>query len=251
MPEHVEEHRLGSIQYRPGSQSIRCFDASTSPLAGYDSHQPQVYHARFDVRVRPFNLLLFVRTSLTIAAWTPRTGELDMHLPILQDKDSLCDQCVALCCRYYAFSIDKPKTMRDFEDLRWFMLHEDTIIFVEEGDWHVQVNRKCKELLPNNRCGIYENRPTICREYKTVGCDWHAEEYDYDELFVEPEQIQAYAREYLSKKRKRAAAAGKKKRTKSTSSRTRAVKKRTVKKRTVKKRTAKKVATPIQLRKSA
>jgi len=134
-----------------------------------------------------------------------------MRIPIIPDKDNLCEQCVALCCRYYAFEIDKPKTKRDFEDIRWFMLHEGTIVFVEEGDWYVQVNRKCKALLPDNRCGIYENRPSICREYTTKGCDWHADEYDYDHLFTEPEQIQRFGKDYLAKKRKRRLAATRKK----------------------------------------
>lgn len=130
-----------------------------------------------------------------------------MKLPVLSNLGSLCEQCVALCCRYYAFAIDPPKTKRDFEDIRWFMLHEDTLIFVEEGEWFIQVNRKCRALLPDNRCGIYENRPAICREYTTEACDFHGDEYDYDELFTEPEQIERYAREYLAKQRKRKAAA--------------------------------------------
>ena len=130
-----------------------------------------------------------------------------MRLPILPNQDSLCDQCVALCCRYYAFEIEKPKTRRDFEDLRWSILHGDTIIFVEESEWYIQVNRKCKALLPDNRCAIYENRPAICREYTTSGCDWFGDEYDYDELFTEPEQLQEYGRRYLARQRKRKAAA--------------------------------------------
>lgn len=126
-----------------------------------------------------------------------------MKLPILKDVASLCEQCVALCCRYYAFEIDKPTTKRDFEDLRWYILHEDTIIFVEEGHWYVQVNRPCKALLPDNRCGVYENRPTICRAYTTKACDWHGDDYDYEQLFTEPDQIQRYAGEYFAAKRKR------------------------------------------------
>jgi Fe-S-cluster containining protein len=129
-----------------------------------------------------------------------------VKLEILSNIGSLCDQCVALCCRYFAFQIEKPTTQRDFDDLRWYMLHEDTIIFVEDGQWYIQINRKCKALLPDNRCGIYENRPTICREYTTESCDWHGDEYDYDELFTEPEQIERYAKEYLAKKRRRSAA---------------------------------------------
>lgn len=127
-----------------------------------------------------------------------------MKLEVLSKEGSLCDQCVALCCRYFAFSIDKPEKKRDFEDLRWYILHEDTIVFVEDGQWYVQVNRKCKALLPDNRCGIYHNRPAICRGYKTDACDWHADAYDYDHVFSEPEQIERYAKEYLAARRRKA-----------------------------------------------
>jgi Fe-S-cluster containining protein len=93
--------------------------------------------------------------------------------------------------------------------------------------------------LPDNRCGIYENRPAICRGYKTVGCDWHGDEYDYDHLFTEPEQIARYAKEYLAKRRKRKAAA--RKRTRSGSA---APKRRPA-------RRAKKAGVPLRLLKSA
>jgi Fe-S-cluster containining protein len=126
-----------------------------------------------------------------------------VKLPIVTGTQSLCDQCVALCCRYYAFEIDKPRTHRDFEDLRWYLFHGDTIIFIEAARWYVQVNRACKALLPDNRCGVYENRPTICRGYTTGSCDWHGDDYDYDELFTEPEQIERYGKEYLAQRRRR------------------------------------------------
>jgi uncharacterized protein len=140
-----------------------------------------------------------------------------MNLPILSNKKSLCEQCVALCCRYFAFQIETPEVKRDFDDIRWYLLHEDSLVFVEDGEWYIQVNRKCKALLPDNRCGIYHDRPAICREYKTDGCDWHADEYDYDHLFTEPEQIAAYAKKFLAEKRKRAAARKKRGAAKTTS----------------------------------
>lgn len=133
-----------------------------------------------------------------------------MKLPVMPNTSSLCDQCVALCCRYFAFEISKPKTRRDYEDMRWYLLHEDCIIFVEEGDWFIQINRKCRELRPDNRCGIYETRPTICREYTTDGCDYHGEEYDYEHLFTEPDQIMEHYKEQQARKRKRKTAARKK-----------------------------------------
>jgi Fe-S-cluster containining protein len=171
-----------------------------------------------------------------------------VKLPILANTNSLCDQCVALCCRYFAFNIEKPTTKRDFEDLRWYILHEDTIIFVEDGDWYIQVNRPCKALLPDNRCGIYENRPTICSAYTTDNCDWHGDEYDYDHLFTEPEQVAEYAKEYLAKQRKRRAAARKPSGSKASKN---GAKRPAGTKTRRRRRPRKKVGVPLQLLKSA
>jgi Fe-S-cluster containining protein len=131
-----------------------------------------------------------------------------VKLPETENIENLCEACVGLCCRYFAFEIAKPKTRRDFDDMRWYLLHEDCIIFVEDGDWYIQINRKCKKLRPDNFCGIYETRPQICREYTTKECDYHGEEYEYDHLFTEPEQIARFADEYFSKRKKRKKAAG-------------------------------------------
>ncbi len=147
-----------------------------------------------------------------------------VKLPIAKNVDSLCDQCVALCCRYFAFEIEKPESKRDFEDLRWYLYHEDNIVFVEDARWYIQINRPCKALLPDNRCGVYENRPAICREYTTKNCDWHGDDYEYDHLFTEPEQIERFGKEHLAEKRKRrrkAAAKTGRKKTKTGTSRKR------------------------------
>jgi len=126
-----------------------------------------------------------------------------VKLPIDPKTQSLCEQCVGLCCRYFALEVDEPTSKSDFEDLRWYLLHEDTVVFVEDGEWYVQINSKCRALRPNNLCAVYENRPTICRGYNTKECDWHAAEYEYEHLFTEPEQLQVFAKEYLAKRRQR------------------------------------------------
>lgn len=89
--------------------------------------------------------------------------------------------------------------------MRWYLLHGDVLIFVEEGEWYIQFNTRCRHLGPDNRCGIYATRPKICREYSTKGCDYHPDEYEYDYLFTEPEQLEAFAREYLRRRRARSA----------------------------------------------
>lgn len=117
----------------------------------------------------------------------------------------LCEHCTGHCCKYVALPLDKPKTRRDFEDMRWYLLHENVTIFVEDGDWYVQFATLCRHQQPDNRCGIYATRPTICREYSTEECEYHAGEYEYEHLFTEPEQIEVYARAFFRRRRMRAA----------------------------------------------
>jgi uncharacterized protein len=111
----------------------------------------------------------------------------------------LCEQCAALCCRYFGLPIDNPKTVEDFDNIRWYLMHESVVVFVEKKQWYLGVMTRCKNLQPDNRCGIYEERPRICREFTTDNCDFHGAEYDYEHLFTSSEQLRAFAEEKLGK----------------------------------------------------
>lgn len=117
---------------------------------------------------------------------------------------SLCDKCAALCCRYFALPIDNPKTARQYDDIRWYLIHENVVVYIEKKQWYLGVMTRCKHLQPDNRCGIYENRPRICRDYSTDNCDYHGGEYDFEVLFTSGEQLEAYARGKLRQKREKA-----------------------------------------------
>ncbi len=107
----------------------------------------------------------------------------------------LCEHCTAMCCRYIALPVDKPETKADFDDLRWFLLHERVSIFVEDGDWYVCFQTPCRHLLPDNRCGIYTTRPRICREYDTENCDYHSGDYQWELHFACVEHLDEYVRQ--------------------------------------------------------
>src|SRR5688500_18812779 len=47
-------------------------------------------------------------------------------------KPCLCEQCAALCCRYFALPIDNPKSARQYDDIRWYLCHENVVVFIEE-----------------------------------------------------------------------------------------------------------------------
>ena len=115
-------------------------------------------------------------------------------------KTVLCEHCAAACCRYLALEIDEPETRRDFDDIRWYLLHEGITVFVEDGDWYLQMAARCKSLRPDNRCASYEKRPHICREYETDACEYHAGDYDYEAFFSTAEELETYARRYLRQK---------------------------------------------------
>jgi Fe-S-cluster containining protein len=116
----------------------------------------------------------------------------------------LCEQCAALCCRYFALPIDNPRSARQYDDIRWYLCHENVVIFIEERQWYIGIMSRCKHLQPDNRCGIYETRPKVCREYTTDNCDFHGGEYNFEQLFTSAEQLEAYAREKLRQRRQRA-----------------------------------------------
>ena len=108
----------------------------------------------------------------------------------------LCEYCTAKCCRYFALPIDTPTTWRDFDYIRWYLLHGRATVFVEDESWYLMVHTDCKHLQPDNRCGIYETRPRICREYTTDNCEYE-DDWVYDHYFETPEQVQEYAEAVL------------------------------------------------------
>jgi Fe-S-cluster containining protein len=128
----------------------------------------------------------------------------------------LCEQCSALCCRYFALPVDNPTCRHDYDNIRWYLLHENVTIFVEEGQWYIGIANRCKMLEPDNRCGIYDTRPKVCRGYSTDNCEYHGGDYEFEALFTSAEQLETYAKEKLTeqreKNRKRAARVKKDKR---------------------------------------
>ncbi len=114
----------------------------------------------------------------------------------LRDDEVLCTYCNAKCCRYFALPIDKPDSWKQFDYMRWFLLHQHASVFVEKDDWYLLVHTPCKNLRDDNLCGIYEERPNICREYTTKKCEYD-DLWVYDQYFELPEQVEEYAEAVL------------------------------------------------------
>ena len=114
--------------------------------------------------------------------------------------DVLCNHCEAKCCRYFALPIDDPTTLQDWEFVRWYLLHGGATVFKEEANWYLLVHTECKHLQADNRCGIYENRPLICREYTTENCEYD-DDWLYDQYLETAEQVADYAEVVLPRKK--------------------------------------------------
>ena len=110
--------------------------------------------------------------------------------------ETLCDHCTAKCCRYFALEIDRPRKYEDFDYIRWYLLHEFATVFIDDGSWYLLVHTECRHLQTDHRCGIYETRPQICREYSTENCEYE-DDAVYDGYFEMPQQVVEYVEAVL------------------------------------------------------
>ena len=104
-----------------------------------------------------------------------------------------CKKCTGLCCRYFALPIETPEDREDFDDIRWYLCHKDITVFVEDGDWYINIKNKCRHLSEKDySCKIYDKRPKICRGYSHDDCDYVQGEYDYELHFTDDKQMEEY-----------------------------------------------------------
>lgn len=99
-------------------------------------------------------------------------------LPVDFDKNTLtpenkCSFCTgSVCCSYITQQIETPRTKGDFTHLLWQVSHEHVKIFKDDDGWNLLVEGKCVHLQQCGRCGIYEDRPHVCREHSNDYCEF-------------------------------------------------------------------------------
>jgi Fe-S-cluster containining protein len=120
----------------------------------------------------------------------------------LKPGEMLCSYCTAKCCRYFALPIDTPETWKDFEYIRWYLLHERATVFVEDDCWYLLVHNRCKHLRDDNLCSSYQTRPQICRDYAPKNCEYE-DEWVYEHYWETPEQVDEYAEAVLGPRKGR------------------------------------------------
>jgi len=115
-----------------------------------------------------------------------------------QHKRECPPECGSKCCTYFSLEIDTPTGKTDFDNIRWYLLHEKVAVYLVEKCWHLLVLNPCSALDPLGRCVRYHDRPHLCREYGKDTCEFH-EHVEFDAFFETPEDLDAY----LEKKRLR------------------------------------------------
>lgn len=131
-----------------------------------------------------------------------------VHRDEITPDDSPCNHCVGKCCRYFTVPIKTPRTKADFDELRWYLAHRQTVIFTETETrngkkrtrWNLVVWTECQYLLPDQRCGIYDTRPQVCRDYKAEDCEYDTP-WVFEQSFETPDSIMAYGESTFAARR--------------------------------------------------
>jgi len=111
-----------------------------------------------------------------------------------------CEQCDALCCKSVAVEIDEPETKEDWDEIRWYLYHEDIIVYKDnDGDWLVEFQTNCKQLDKDEKCKIYEKRPKICRKHDLESCQMNGEDDIGKPVFKTVEDLNKYLEEQKEK----------------------------------------------------
>src|SRR5437764_12461757 len=117
-------------------------------------------------------------------------------------KGNPCEGCDH-CCRYVSIQIDRPTTKLEFDNIRWYLLHQKVSVMIDyEGDWLIQFDTPCAWLV-DGQCTHYELRPEICRAYDPADCERYAGPAE-KVLLRTPEDLARYLESRAKKRRPKA-----------------------------------------------
>ncbi|MBD3426517.1 MAG: YkgJ family cysteine cluster protein [Candidatus Omnitrophica bacterium] len=116
---------------------------------------------------------------------------------------TLCTDCGAKCCKYFAMQIDAPKNKNDFENIRWYLAHRDVSVYIDKRRWYLEIKNECEHLTVDHRCAIYEKRPLICQEHDAYTCEKDFDDFGHEHVFHNIDEFDRYLKKrFGGKKRK-------------------------------------------------
>jgi Fe-S-cluster containining protein len=106
-----------------------------------------------------------------------------------------CEKCGAICCKHVALEIDKPTTKAEFDNIRWYLLHKEIEVFIDnDGCWNIKFETPCTQLDGKGRCLIYEDRPHLCMGYPPGNgeCEYEGDDPYFRERFTSVGDFERY-----------------------------------------------------------
>jgi len=100
-----------------------------------------------------------------------------------ENKCNLCTK--STCCTYVTQQLDTPRSKADFELLLWQVSHAGVEVYKDEDGWFLLFQARCDHLLGDGSCGIYEQRPQICRDHSNEYCEFDAPADDGFDLYFD------------------------------------------------------------------
>ena len=121
-------------------------------------------------------------------------------LPDIQiTPENKCGFCPGTkCCTYITQKIPGPRSISDFDHLLWQVSHQSVEIYKDSDGWYLIVNTPCGHLQHDGRCGIYADRPQLCRDYSNDFCEFDQPAAEgFDLYFRDHASLDAYCRKRL------------------------------------------------------
>jgi uncharacterized protein len=135
------------------------------------------------------------QTKLTRKRIKNEKGDTPLVFPKFKNESKMteseiCCKCTG-CCRYVSTTIAKPRSKETIDQYRWFLLHKNVQIYIDnEGDWNLLFITPCTALKEDGKCGVYESRPQLCKDYSPKSCSRTGK--DHTHLFKTPEAMIDY-----------------------------------------------------------
>ena len=115
--------------------------------------------------------------------------------------ENKCGFCTnSKCCTYITQEIETPRRKYDFEHLLWQVSHETVKVYKDQDGWYLLVETRCSHLRCDGRCGIYQQRPQVCRDHSNDYCEFDAPAEDgFDYYFEDYYSLLAFCKKRFKK----------------------------------------------------
>lgn len=92
------------------------------------------------------------------------------------DQLTICTRlCQARCCRYITVTVPAPRSEDDWDEVRWWLAHEGTMVTQDDEGWMLHVRTPCTNLKADNSCAVYPHHMLACKEYDPSDCEFTGE----------------------------------------------------------------------------